>query len=78
MLEDFISNNDLCVFNDDSKTYMHPAPGTFSFSNGQSRCENNHFQAILSKVNPSDIPRSTIWILPNLTGLCFKHYTQIK
>ncbi len=29
-LEDFIANNNLCVYNDDSSTYLHPATGAYS------------------------------------------------
>ena len=30
ILEDFISSNDLCLFNDGSNTYLHPGYGTYT------------------------------------------------
>lgn len=30
MIEDFTSDNDLCIFSDESDTYLHPASGTYS------------------------------------------------
>ena len=31
IIENFVTNNDVCLMNDRSYTYRHPATGTFSF-----------------------------------------------
>ncbi len=77
ILEDFISHNDLCIYNDDSSTYLHPATGTYSsldlsladstlfnefdWSVHNDLCGSDHFPTILSEIYPTDSPSYTRW-----------------
>ncbi|HIP82064.1 MAG TPA: reverse transcriptase-like protein, partial [Desulfocapsa sulfexigens] len=69
LIEDLISNNDLCVLNNDSHTYLHPATGTYScldlclvdpslleefdWSVHDDLCGSDHFPTILKSVSAS-------------------------
>ena len=57
IIEDFIAKNDLCLMNDKSHTYLHPATGKFS-SLDLSMCHpdqhgSDHFPVIIESVNNS-------------------------
>ena len=67
-IDTFLSNNDLCLYNDKSPTYLHPASGTFStldlsicspslfldyeFKVHDDLCGSDHFPTILTSTSP--------------------------
>ena len=77
LLENFISINDLCLLNDGSTTYLHPATGTYSaldlsvcsadvlqefdWSVHDDLCGSDHFPTVLSAVSPADRVPSSRW-----------------
>ena len=67
-VEDFISQEGLCIFNDESNTYLHPGNGSysaidltiadpslytyFSWSVHDDLCGSDHFPIILENIHP--------------------------
>ena len=78
-MEDFISEHDLCLLNDKTYTYLHPATGSYS-SLDLALCspeialdftwkvdddlhESDHFPILVSEVGPSIQQRPERWKL---------------
>ena len=88
LLENFFSLNDLCLFNDKSKTYKHPATGSLSsldlslsspdiFSNFSWEVDkdlhgSDHFPVIITEDGPSVLGRPTRWKLHKADWNCFR------
>jgi len=78
-IEDLLSDHRLCVFNDGSNTYLHPASGTYSaidvsitdpqllpdfkWSVHDDLCGSDHFPTILESITPSDQDSVAHWKL---------------
>ena len=79
IIENFIEANDLCLMNDKSHTYLHPATGTFS-SLDLSLCHpslildfdwyvcddqhgSDHFSVVIESINPSTEDHNPKWKL---------------
>ena len=79
IIEDFISRNDLCLMNDKSYTYLHPATGKFSsldlsichpsllldfdWTVSEDQHGSDHFPVIIESVNNSTNYHNTKWKL---------------
>jgi len=79
ILEKFILKNNLCLFNDRTPTYLHPASGTFtsidlsissptvfmdfSWEVEEDLCGSDHFPIILNIIAPVSNKKSTKWQL---------------
>ena len=78
-IEDFIARHNLCMFNDKSHTYLHPATGSytsldltlchpsllldFSWKVGEDDCGSDHFPIFLSHNGPPEKQRVRRWKL---------------
>ena len=81
IIENFIANNNLCLMNDKSYTYLHPATGhlssldlslchpslflDFDWSVYADQCESDHFPVIIESVNTSTNDHNSKWKLNN-------------
>ena len=79
IIENFIANNNLCLMNDKSYTYLHPATGhlssldlslchpslllDFDWSVYADQCGSDHFPVIIESVNNSTNDHNTKWKL---------------
>jgi len=87
-LEDFIDNHRLCLFNDKSKTYLHPATGSYSSLDltlcdpsllldftwrvGDDLCGSDHFPIFLHSNGPPTRERTQRWKLHKADWLEFQ------
>ena len=79
IIEDFITRNDLCLMNDKSHTYLHPATGKFSsldlfmchpsllldfdWTVSEDQHGSDHFPVIIESVNNSTNDHNAKWKL---------------
>ena len=88
ILEDFIDKQDLCLLNDKSKTYIHPATGSssaidlflcdpllyldFSWKVGDDLCGSDHFPILITVNNFTPPQRESRWKLHKADWSKFK------
>ncbi len=94
IIEEFIAKHDLCIFNDKSHTYLHPATGLYSsldltlcspslyldfnWEVGDDLCGSDHFPVFLQSKGPPSIDRIQRWKLHKADWAAFSERCMIE